>query len=80
MVLVGEAVLAGNVPDITASVRQRSLCTKVKHAAASCCRLQAANDVMGAMRSAMGGQHAARRTAGCGQCCQLRRQASPRPN
>lgn len=52
IVLVGEAVLAGNVPDITAEVR-REVYTHVKMpqpAAAS------AGDVMGAMRAAMGGQ------------------------
>lgn len=52
IVLVGEAVLAGNVPDITADVR-REVYAKVKMpqpAAAS------AGDVMGAMRAAMGGQ------------------------
>lgn len=52
IVLVGEAVLAGNVPDITAEVR-REVYAKVKMpqpAAAS------AGDVMGAMRDAMGGR------------------------
>jgi len=54
IVLVGEAVLAGNVPDITAEVR-REVYAKVKMpqpAAAS------AGDVMGAMRAAMNGQGA----------------------
>lgn len=54
IVLVGEAVLAGNVPDITAEVR-REVYAKVKMpqpAAAS------ASDVMGAMRAAMNGQGA----------------------
>lgn len=52
IVLVGEAVLAGNVPDITADVR-REVYAKVKMpqpAAAS------AGEVMGAMRAAMSGQ------------------------
>ncbi len=54
IVLVGEAVLAGNVPDITAEVR-REVYAKVKlpqPANAS------AGDVMGAMRAAMNGQGA----------------------
>lgn len=54
IVLVGEAVLAGNVPDITADVR-REVYAKVKMP-------QTANastgEVMGAMRAAMGGQGA----------------------
>lgn len=51
LVLVGEAVLAGNVPDITAEVR-REVYTRVRMpqpAAAG------AADVMGAMRAAMAG-------------------------
>lgn len=54
IVLVGEAVLAGNVPDITAEVR-REVYAKVKMP-------QPANasavEVMGAMRAAMNGQGA----------------------
>jgi hypothetical protein len=53
IVLVGEAVLAGNVPDITAERAARSL-HPGQDAAAGCCR-PAANDVMGAMRAAMAG-------------------------
>ena len=51
IVLVGEAVLAGNVPDITSEVR-REVYTRVKmpQVAAS-----ASTDVMGAMRAAMAG-------------------------
>lgn len=59
IVLVGEAVLAGNVPDITAEVR-REVYAKVKMpqpAAAS------AGDVMGAMRAAMNGQGTPQATA-----------------
>ncbi len=54
IVLVGEAVLAGNVPDITAEVR-REVYAKVKmpHAANT-----STGEVMGAMRAAMGGQGA----------------------
>lgn len=54
IVLVGEAVLAGSVPDITAEVR-REVYARIKMpqpAAAS------AGDVMGAMRAAMNGQGA----------------------
>ncbi len=53
IVLVGEAVLAGNVPDITASLR-KEVYTKVRMPQpASLNPNEAANDVMGAMRSAM---------------------------
>lgn len=51
IVLVGEAVVAGNVPDITADVR-REVYARVRmpqQAAAS------STDVMGAMRAAMSG-------------------------
>jgi hypothetical protein len=48
-VLVGEAVLAGNVPDITASLR-KEVYTKVRMPQPAAL---GANDVMGAMRSAM---------------------------
>lgn len=49
IVLVGEAVLAGNVPDITASLRSQVYAkVRMPHPAAL-----GANDVMGAMRSAM---------------------------
>ena len=54
IVLVGEAVLAGNVPDITAEVR-REVYARIKMpqpAAAT------PGDVMGAMRAAMNGQGA----------------------
>ena len=49
IVLVGEAVLAGNVPDITASLR-KEVYTKVRMPQPA---TLGANDVMGAMRSAM---------------------------
>lgn len=49
IVLVGEAVLAGNVPDITASLR-KEVYTKVRVPQPAAL---GANDVMGAMRSAM---------------------------
>ncbi|WP_022676661.1 type-F conjugative transfer system protein TrbI [Novosphingobium sp. B-7] len=52
IVLVGEAVLAGNVPDITAEVR-REVYTHVKMPQPAA---TSAGDVMGAMRAAMGGQ------------------------
>jgi len=53
IVLVGEAVLAGNVPDITASLR-KEVYTKVRMPQPAAPNPdQAANDVMGAMRSAM---------------------------
>jgi hypothetical protein len=48
VVLVGEAVLAGDVPDITADLR-RDIYKKVKMPQAAA----AANDVMGSMRAAM---------------------------
>ena len=51
IVLVGEAVLAGNVPDITASLR-KEVYTKVRMPQPAAL---GANDVMGAMRSAMAG-------------------------
>jgi Type-F conjugative transfer system protein (TrbI_Ftype) len=51
IVLVGEAVLAGNVPDITADVR-REVYTRVKMPQAAA---GASADVMGAMRAAMAG-------------------------
>lgn len=51
IVLVGEAVLAGNVPDITAEVR-REVYTRVKMPQAAA---GASADVMGAMRAAMAG-------------------------
>jgi len=63
IVLVGEAVLAGNVPDITAEVR-REVYAHVRMpqpAAAS------AGDVMGAMRAAMAGQGAPQGAAPGGQ-------------
>ncbi len=50
IVLVGEAVLAGDVPDITASLR-KEVYTKVRMPQPAA--LGAASDVMGAMRSAM---------------------------
>jgi hypothetical protein len=49
IVLVGEAVLAGNVPDITGSLR-KEVYTKVRMPQPAAL---GANDVMGAMRSAM---------------------------
>jgi len=49
IVLVGEAVLAGNVPDITASLR-KEVYTKVRMPQPAAL---GANDVMGAMRSSM---------------------------
>ena len=49
IVLVGEAVLAGNVPDITASLR-KEVYTKVRMPQPA---TLGAHDVMGAMRSAM---------------------------
>ena len=53
IVLVGEAVLAGNVPDITASLR-KEVYTKVRMPQPAAPNPdQAVNDVMGAMRSAM---------------------------
>lgn len=52
IVLVGEAVLAGNVPDITADVR-REVYAKVKMPQAA---NASAGEVMGAMRAAMNGQ------------------------
>jgi len=53
IVLVGEAVLAGDVPDITASLR-KEVYTKVRMPQPAAPNPdQAANDVMGAMRSAM---------------------------
>lgn len=54
IVLVGEAVLAGNVPDITAEVR-REVYAKVKMPQPA---NAGAGDVMGAMRAAMSGQGA----------------------
>ena len=54
IVLVGEAVLAGNVPDITAEVR-REVYAKVKMPQAA---NASASEVMGAMRAAMSGQGA----------------------
>lgn len=58
IVLVGEAVLAGDVPDITADVR-REVYAKVKMPqAATAPAAGSAGDVMGAMRAAMGGQGA----------------------
>ena len=55
IVLVGEAVLAGNVPDITASLR-KEVYTKVRMPQPAAL---GANDVMGAMRSAMAYWHLA---------------------
>ncbi|SLK08070.1 type-F conjugative transfer system protein TrbI [Novosphingobium mathurense] len=52
IVLVGEAVLAGNVPDITAEVR-REVYAKVKMPQPA---NASAGEVMGAMRAAMNGQ------------------------
>jgi len=52
IVLVGEAVLAGNVPDITAEVR-REVYAKVKMPQPA---NASAGEVMGAMRAAMSGQ------------------------
>ncbi|MFQ3896865.1 type-F conjugative transfer system protein TrbI [Sphingobium sp. R-7] len=58
IVLVGEAVLAGNVPDITAEVR-REVYAKVKMPqAANTSANASAGEVMGAMRAVMGGQGA----------------------
>ena len=57
--LVGEAVLAGNVPDITAEVR-REVYAKVKMPQPA---NASAGDVMGAMRAAMNGQGAPQGTA-----------------
>ena len=54
IVLVGEAVLAGNVPDITAEVR-REVYAKVRMPQPA---NASAGDVMGAMRAAMNGQGA----------------------
>lgn len=54
IVLVGEAVLAGNVPDITAEVR-REVYTKVKMPQPG---NASAGEVMGVMRAAMNGQGA----------------------
>ena len=51
LVLVGEAVVAGNVPDITADVR-REVYARVKMPQAAAA---SGADVMGAMRAAMGG-------------------------
>jgi hypothetical protein len=51
IVLVGEAVLAGNVPDITAEVR-REVYARVKMPQAAAA---SGADVMGAMRAAMSG-------------------------
>lgn len=63
IVLVGEAVLAGNVPDITAEVR-REVYAKVKMPQAANTSANAgAGDVMGAMRAAMNGQGAAQGAA-----------------
>jgi len=65
IVLVGEAVLAGNVPDITADVR-REVYTRVKMPQAAA---GASTDVMGAMRAAMAGAcPASRRARRAGQC------------
>lgn len=67
IVLVGEAVLAGNVPDITASLR-KEVYTKVRMPQpASLNPNQAANDVMGAMRSAMAGPAAPQAALAGGQ-------------
>lgn len=55
IVLVGEAVLAGNVPDITAQVR-REVYAKVRMPQPASA---GAGDVMGAMRAAMSGEGAA---------------------
>ena len=67
IVLVGEAVLAGNVPDITASLREE-VYTKVRMPQpASLNPNQAANDVMGAMRSAMAGPAAPQAALAGGQ-------------
>lgn len=58
IVLVGEAVLAGNVPDITTEVR-REVYAKVKMPqAANTSANASAGEVMGAMRAVMGGQGA----------------------
>lgn len=54
LVLVGEAVLAGNVPDITADVR-REVYTRVRMPQPA---PSASSDVMGAMRAAMAGSNA----------------------
>lgn len=59
IVLVGEAVLAGNIPDITASLR-KEVYTKVRMPQPVS---SGANDVMGAMRSAMTGPAAAPQAA-----------------
>jgi hypothetical protein len=76
IVLVGEAVLAGNVPDITAE-RAREVYARVR------CRSQLPPRGPTSWARCARRWRAARRKAhrwGCGQCCQLRRQASPRPN
>lgn len=63
IVLVGEAVLAGNVPDITASLRSQVYAkVRMPHPAAL-----GANDVMGAMRSAMAGPAAPQAALAGGQ-------------
>lgn len=59
IVLVGEAVLAGNIPDITASLR-KEVYAKVRMPQPVS---SGANDVMGAMRSAMTGPAAAPQAA-----------------
>ena len=67
IVLVGEAVLAGNVPDITASLR-KEVYTKIRlPQPASLNPNEAANDVMGAMRSAMAGPAAPQAALAGGQ-------------
>ena len=63
IVLVGEAVLAGNVPDITASLR-KEVYTKVRMPQPA---TLGANDVMGAMRSAMAGPAAPQAALAGGQ-------------
>lgn len=63
IVLVGEAVLAGNIPDITTDLR-RQIYTKVRMPQAAA--FGGANDVMGAMRSAMSDPAAPARSGGTG--------------
>ena len=67
IVLVGEAVLAGNVPDITASLRKEVYAKVRMPQPASLNPNQAANDVMGAMRSAMAGPAAPQAALAGGQ-------------
>lgn len=63
IVLVGEAVLAGDVPDITAALR-RQVYAKVRMPQAAA--LGGANEVLGAMRSAMSDPAALASSGGAG--------------